>query len=180
MMTMNKLLARTVAVAVSAIGLIAISPSPDASAATRTTTTAPRAVKGYVGTPTSKSPRLDTRCLTKGTVICINKTTHRLYYLKDGKVVDDFSVRTGRRGLDTREGTFRVEWKARTLISNLYHVPMPFSMFFSGGQAVHYSADFAANGYGVGSHGCANLRDWAGARMMFDNTPVGSKVVVYH
>ena len=31
---------------------------------------------------------------------------------------------------------------------------MPFAMFFSGGQAVHYSPDFAAVGYAGASHGC--------------------------
>ena len=37
---------------------------------------------------------------------------------------------------------------------------MPFAMFFSGGQAVHYSPDFAATGYAGASHGCVNIRDY--------------------
>lgn len=30
----------------------------------------------------------------------------------------------------------------------------------SGGQAVHCSPDFAANGYHGASHGCVNVRDY--------------------
>ncbi len=46
-------------------------------------------------------------------------------------------------------------------VSSLYDTPMPFAMFFSGGQAVHYSPDFAANGY---SRRLARLRQRARLR----------------
>ncbi|HLT60746.1 MAG TPA: L,D-transpeptidase, partial [Microlunatus sp.] len=65
------------------------------------------------------------------------------------------------------------------VISNLYHTPMPYSMFFSGGQAVHYSADFAARGYNGGSHGCVNVRNWAAIVELFAQARVGDKVIVY-
>ena len=45
---------------------------------------------------------------------------------------------------------------------------MPFAMFFSGGQAVHYSPDFAAVGYNGASHGCVNVRDYDGIAWLFD------------
>ena len=44
-------------------------------------------------------------------------------------------------------GLFHVDFKSRDHVSTIYHTPMPYAMFFSGGQAVHYSADFAARGY---------------------------------
>lgn len=56
---------------------------------------------------------------------------------------------------------------------------MPYAMFFSGGQAVHYSADFAARGYTGASHGCVNVRDRAGIAALFDTVKKGTKVVVY-
>ena len=56
---------------------------------------------------------------------------------------------------------------------------MPFAMFFSGGQAVHYSPDFAANGYNGASHGCVNVRDYGAIASLFDQVPLGTKVVVY-
>jgi lipoprotein-anchoring transpeptidase ErfK/SrfK len=57
---------------------------------------------------------------------------------------------------------------------------MPYAMFFSGGQAIHYSADFAANGYNGASHGCVNVRDRAAIARLFDLARVGDKVIVYN
>ena len=56
---------------------------------------------------------------------------------------------------------------------------MPFAMFFSGGQAVHYSPDFAAVGYAGASHGCVNVRDYQAVAGLFEQVQVGDRVVVY-
>ena len=56
------------------------------------------------------------------------------------------AVRFGSEAEPTREGVFGITWKKVDVISNLYDTPMPYSMFFSGGQAIHYSGDFAASG----------------------------------
>jgi lipoprotein-anchoring transpeptidase ErfK/SrfK len=56
---------------------------------------------------------------------------------------------------------------------------MPYSMFFDGGQAVHYSSDFAAVGYAGASHGCVNIRDYDGVAHLYDQVRVGDTVVVY-
>jgi lipoprotein-anchoring transpeptidase ErfK/SrfK len=56
---------------------------------------------------------------------------------------------------------------------------MPDSMFFSRGQAVHYSSDFAARGYAGASHGCVNVRDRAGLDRLFAQVRVGDAVVIY-
>jgi lipoprotein-anchoring transpeptidase ErfK/SrfK len=56
---------------------------------------------------------------------------------------------------------------------------MPLAMFFSGGQAVHYSSDFAAVGYAGASHGCVNVRDYDALAVLFGEVQVGDKVVVY-
>ena len=90
-----------------------------------------------------------------------------------------FDVRFGSDELPTREGVFSVYKKKVDVISNLYHTPMPYSMFFSGGQAVHYSSDFAARGYAGASHGCVNVRDLAGIASLFGQVNLGDKVVVY-
>jgi lipoprotein-anchoring transpeptidase ErfK/SrfK len=44
---------------------------------------------------------------------------------------------------------------------------------------VHYSPDFAANGYSGASHGCVNVRDYAAIQSLFDQVYVGDKVIVY-
>jgi lipoprotein-anchoring transpeptidase ErfK/SrfK len=64
-------------------------------------------------------------------------------------------------------------------VSNEYGSAMPYAMFFSGGQAVHYSSDFAANGYDGASHGCVNVRDRGAVAAMYDQVRIGDKVVVY-
>jgi hypothetical protein len=120
----------------------------------------------------------DPRCLT-GRVLCIDKTTRTLRWMVDGRTVSTMAVRFGAQYTPTREGVFHVYWKARDWVSTLYHSPMPYAMFFSGGQAVHYSYDFAARGYAGGSHGCVNVRDEAAISALFAQVRTGDKVVVY-
>ncbi|MFB7054605.1 L,D-transpeptidase family protein [Streptomyces vinaceus] len=120
----------------------------------------------------------DPRCMT-GRVMCISKESRTLAWMIDGKVVSTMDVRFGSENTPTREGVFNVGWKAKEWTSTIYHTPMPYAMFFSGGQAVHYSADFAARGYAGASHGCVNVRDKAKLSKLFDDVQVGDKVVVY-
>ncbi|MCT4355653.1 L,D-transpeptidase family protein [Streptomyces sp. Je 1-79] len=129
----------------------------------------------------STSNALDTpdpRCMT-GRVLCISKETRTLAWMIDGKVVSSMDVRFGSENTPTREGTFNVGRKVRNDWSKLYHTPMPYSMYFSRGQAVHYSADFAARGYNGASHGCVNVRDRVKLARLFDEVKVGDKVVVH-
>ncbi|MGW1292677.1 L,D-transpeptidase family protein [Streptomyces sp. NPDC002533] len=120
----------------------------------------------------------DERCL-KGRVLCISKNSRTLAWMVDGRVVSAMDVRFGSEYTPTREGVFEVFWKSRDHVSTLYDTPMPYALFFSGGQAVHYSADFAANGYGGASHGCVNVRDKKKVAALFDQVRTGDKVVVY-
>ncbi|AGK79573.1 Lipoprotein [Streptomyces microflavus DSM 40593] len=120
----------------------------------------------------------DKRCLT-GRVLCISKKSRTLAWMLDGRVVSAMDVRFGSEYTPTREGEFPVYWKSRDHVSTLYDTPMPYALFFSGGQAVHYSADFAANGYGGASHGCVNVRDRKKVAALFDQVKNGDKVVIY-
>lgn len=120
----------------------------------------------------------DPRCMT-GRVLCISKTSRTLRWMVDGRTLSTMAVRFGAQYTPTREGVFQVYWKSRHHVSTLYHSPMPYAMFFSGGQAVHYSYDFAARGYAGGSHGCVNVRDEAAISALFSQVRTGDKVVVY-
>jgi hypothetical protein len=120
----------------------------------------------------------DPRCMT-GRVLCISKTSRTLRWMIDGRTVSTVAVRFGTQYTPTREGVFHVYWKSRHHVSTLYHSPMPYAMFFSGGQAVHYSSDFAARGYAGGSHGCVNVRDEAAIAALFSQVRTGDKVVVH-
>jgi peptidoglycan hydrolase-like protein with peptidoglycan-binding domain len=121
---------------------------------------------------------LDARCRT-GRVICVDKTSQTLRWVVDGTVQQTLDVRFGASTTPTREGVFHVYLKDADHVSHLYGSSMPLSMFFSGGQAVHYSSDFAAVGYAGASHGCVNVRDLDGLQHLFDQVRVGDKVVVY-
>ncbi|WP_210439759.1 L,D-transpeptidase family protein [Nocardioides xinjiangensis] len=123
-------------------------------------------------------PRLDPRCTT-GRAMCVDKTSRSLRWVVDGVVLKTVEVRFGSAELPTREGAFAVFRKSRDHVSSLYDTPMPYAMFFSGGQAVHYSPDFAANGYDGASHGCVNVRDRAAVAWLFDRVRLGDKVIVY-
>ncbi|MBW8751404.1 MAG: L,D-transpeptidase family protein [Propionibacteriales bacterium] len=121
---------------------------------------------------------LDRRCLT-GHVLCIDKTSRTIRWVVDGEVRKTMAVRFGAAYTPTREGVFHIGWKDREHVSKLFGSSMPFAMFFSGGQAVHYSSDFAARGYSGASHGCVNVRDYAGIKWLFGQVNVGDKVVIY-
>jgi L,D-transpeptidase catalytic domain/Putative peptidoglycan binding domain len=122
--------------------------------------------------------RLDPRCLT-GRAMCVDKSSSTIRWVVGGKVLRTMAVRFGASYTPTREGLFSVGWKSRDHVSKLYDSPMPFAMFFSGGQAVHYSSDFAAQGYAGASHGCVNVRDYAGIQWLYDQVSIGDKVVIY-
>ncbi|MCI1748125.1 MAG: SH3 domain-containing protein [Acidipropionibacterium sp.] len=121
---------------------------------------------------------LDKRCLT-GLVICISKTDRELRLVQDGKILISLDARFGSEAGPTREGTFQIGWRSKDWVSTLYGSKMPYAMFFSGGEAIHYSSDFAARGYDGNSHGCVNIRSMDGIKFLWDHAPVGTTVVVY-
>ncbi|MBT2487468.1 murein L,D-transpeptidase [Streptomyces sp. ISL-96] len=130
--------------------------------------------------PTTANPvaKPDPRCM-RGRVLCISKTSRTLSWMVEGRVVSAMDVRFGSQYTPTREGTFTVYWKSRHHVSTLYDSPMPYALFFSGGQAVHYSSDFAARGYSGASHGCVNVRDEGKIASLFSQVRNGDKVVIY-
>ena len=134
---------------------------------------------GFALVKATKQPKISKRCKTKGRVLCIDKRRDKLFYVKAGKVIKTMDARFGCASSRTREGTFRVFRKRVYTVSDLYGSPMPYSMFFSGGQAVHYSSDFARRGYNGCSHGCVNIRAKKTLRYVFNQIKLGDKVVVY-
>jgi hypothetical protein len=77
----------------------------------------------------------------------------------------------------TRESTnFHIFWKALNPLSKEYHVHMPYFMAFSGGQGIHYSAEYAG-GYKY-SHGCVGLKSMALAKFLYYWAPIGTRVIV--
>jgi hypothetical protein len=156
----------------------AASPTPNAAppAPIAPPTAAPA---GGPGTAVPQAPPLDPRCRT-GRVVCVEETTQQLWLVVDGVVRMNLTIRLGAPSHPTREGAFGIYWKDRKHVSSLYPgLPMPYSLFFSRGEAVHYSPEFAHNGYDVSSHGCIETRDKKQSAALFELVRVGDKVVVY-
>lgn len=123
--------------------------------------------------------KLPKECNEPGLVICMDKTQLVLRQMRNGKQLAVADVRFGSERTPTRNGRFRIYHKQRFLISDLSNTPMPFSMFFSGGQAVHYSPGFHRDGYNGASLGCVNLASKKFSRALYNSTPLGTKVYVY-
>jgi lipoprotein-anchoring transpeptidase ErfK/SrfK len=75
----------------------------------------------------------------------------------DGATRYNWPVSTGRSGYGTPSGVFRPQTMARRWFSRRYYnSPMPHSIFFYHGFAIHGTNDISRLG-GPASHGCVRL-----------------------
>src|SRR6266849_1495477 len=87
----------------------------------------------------------------------VDKTTQRIAVVQDGYMRYVWPVSTGRDGYATPNGTYAPERLERSWFSKAYYdAPMPYSIFFHNGYAIHGSYDIARLG-GPASHGCIRL-----------------------
>lgn len=85
----------------------------------------------------------------------------------------EFAILGGRQDYPTPTGAFVVEWKSRSWWSKQWNAPMPYSVFFRGGAAIHEGS------LSVPSHGCVHVSAYA-ARYIFENAREGiTRVFVY-
>src|SRR5215831_8704510 len=92
-----------------------------------------------------------------GVVVRIDKSTQHMTVSVDGSPRYDFAVSTGRAGYGTPSGTYHPQRLARSWFSKKYYnSPMPHSIFFHGGFAIHGSYEISRLG-GPASHGCVRL-----------------------
>jgi lipoprotein-anchoring transpeptidase ErfK/SrfK len=90
-------------------------------------------------------------------LISVDKSTQRLTVSLDGKALYDWPVSTARWGYKTPNGSYRPEWLAKKWFSRKYDMsPMPHSIFFNGGYAIHGSYELSHLGRPA-SHGCIRL-----------------------
>jgi hypothetical protein len=90
-------------------------------------------------------------------LISVNKSTQQMSVSVDGVPRYRFAVSTGRAGYGTPNGTYHPQRLALSWFSQLYYnSPMPHSIFFSGGYAIHGSYEINRLG-GPASHGCIRL-----------------------
>jgi lipoprotein-anchoring transpeptidase ErfK/SrfK len=75
-----------------------------------------------------------------------------------GEVLHKWKVSTGRKGFYTPRGSWRPQRMAREYYSRKYdNAPMPYSVFFTGGYAIHGTNKVKALGRPA-SHGCVRLQ----------------------
>ena len=90
-------------------------------------------------------------------VVTVDKTAQRLTVAVDGATRYQWPVSTARWGYRTPNGTYRPQWLARKWFSRKYDwSPMPYSIFFDGGYAIHGSYEISRLGRPA-SHGCIRL-----------------------
>ncbi len=90
-------------------------------------------------------------------LIVVNKSTQRLSVRVDGEPRYEWPVSTARMGYNTPNGTYRPERLERKWFSRIYDwSPMPYSIFFNGGYAIHGSYEISHLG-SPASHGCIRL-----------------------
>jgi lipoprotein-anchoring transpeptidase ErfK/SrfK len=90
-------------------------------------------------------------------LINVDKSSQQMTVSVDGAPRYHFAVSTGRPGYGTPSGTFHPQRMEPTWFSKeYYNSPMPHSIFFHGGFAIHGSYEINRLG-GPASHGCIRL-----------------------
>lgn len=101
-----------------------------------------------------------------GVLVAVSKSQQQMAVIVDGEQVFRWPVSTGRRGYETPEGVFHGKSLNRIWFSRQYDMtPMPWSVFFHQGYALHGTAETRHLGHAV-SHGCVRL-DTDNAAILF-------------
>jgi len=97
----------------------------------------------------------------------VDLSQQRMTVAVDGVHYATWAVSTARPGYRTPVGHFRPYHLARMHYSSIYeNAPMPHSIFFRGGYAIHGTLEVRRLGRAV-SHGCVRLAP-GNARVLFD------------
>jgi lipoprotein-anchoring transpeptidase ErfK/SrfK len=92
-----------------------------------------------------------------GLVARIDVSAQTMTVSRYGQVLYRWPVSTARKGYVTPRGTYRPQWTAKMWYSRKYEMsPMPYSVFFRGGYAIHGTNAVRRLGHPA-SHGCVRL-----------------------
>jgi len=95
----------------------------------------------------------------------IDLSSQRMTVKVNGKTQYKWKVSTGRMGYSTPSGTYRPQRLERSWYSRKYDMaPMPYSIFFHGGYAIHGTTSTGRLGRRA-SHGCIRLHPGNAARL---------------
>lgn len=92
-----------------------------------------------------------------GVDVRVDVSKQRMLVFVEGELAYDWPVSTGRKGFATPHGTYRPKRMTRMHFSRKYaNAPMPYSVFFRGGYAIHGTNAVGRLGSRA-SHGCVRL-----------------------
>ena len=115
-------------------------------------------------------------------VVHVERASQRMEVIVDGEPRYNWRVSTARRGYITPPGTYHPQRLAVRWYSKKYdNSPMPHSIFFHGGYAIHGTYEIRGLGRPV-SHGCVRL-DPANAATLFglvQREGPGNTTIVVH
>jgi lipoprotein-anchoring transpeptidase ErfK/SrfK len=115
-------------------------------------------------------------------VVHIDRSEQAMYVIVDGAPRYRWRVSTARQGYVTPPGSYHPQMMARQWFSRRYYnSPMPHSIFFYRGYAIHGTYDIARLG-GPASHGCVRL-DPDHAAILFglvEREGMGRTTIVVH
>ena len=138
-----------------------------------TLTAVPAHAAAPSGAPAAAARAKKAPCTLKRIRACVSLGRQRAWLMRDGKVVyGPVRIASGRPGYRTTPGMWRVTFRDKHHRSSLFGgAPMPYSVFFHGGQAFHEGS------LRVASHGCVHLSHKSAVRF-FDYLRKGDHVRV--
>lgn len=99
-------------------------------------------------------------------LIIVDLQMQKMHVRVDGVTKYRWDVSSGRAGFETPPGRYQPTRMYRKYFSRTYdNAPMPYSIFFVGGYAIHGTTDLRNLG-NIASHGCVRL-DTANAETLF-------------
>lgn len=121
--------------------------------------------------------------------LVVNRKIQGLEIWQDNNLEVTINCITGTKENPTPLGHFYIYLKVKNHHSKTYDAPMPYSMFFHKGCAIHaikgantldlqFGAIFRASGLSdKGSHGCVGVSEYA-AKILFEKIPKNTPVTV--
>lgn len=125
--------------------------------------------------------------IIEGKYIDISLAHQNMVLFENGQFVDSYLVSSGKKGMDTPIGTFKIENKASRAWSKKYGLYMPNWMAIepNGKYGIHELPEWpggykeGANHLGIAvSHGCVRLGEGA-AKRVYDWSDIGTPVIIH-
>jgi L,D-transpeptidase-like protein len=144
-----------------------------------------RPAAGYAGPMTSRVvSRLSGASFgscgySAGIRVCVDLTHQVMWITRSGKRVHGpVPIRTGRKGLTTPSGTYRIQDRKLSTISTIFKVKLPYWQRFYRDMGFHQTTTWLHDPGSPGSHGCINLLP-ADAKALWSYTKTGTPVKIF-